>query len=149
MNAWVFNYGVPDEIEVDNVGFFKSKFFIDVCKIMSIENNFTSTCHPKSNGQVKRYHHTILAELRTYVADHPRDWYLYTDVLTYAYYFQWQTSMDVAPFNLVLSTSPGPLALKLMPTPDEPQRQFKLMWKHWHHETLGQTNDRLEKAKAK
>ena len=83
------------------------------------KNNFTTTYHPQANGQVERYNRTILAALRTYVADHPRDWDLYTDELTYAYNCLPHTSTDVAPFDLVLSKPPGPLALKPMPTKED------------------------------
>ena len=116
---------------------------------MSIENNFTTTYHPQTNGQVERYNRTILAALRTYVADHPRDWDLYTDALTYAYNCQPHTSTSVAPFELVLSKPPGPLALKPMPTTEEPRGDFKQKWKHWLQDTMLKTKERLTKAQAR
>ena len=83
VNEWIFNYGRPTKFISDNGGCFKSKFFLDVCRILSIKNNFTTTYHLQTNGQVERYNRTILAALRTYVADHPKDWDLYKDALTY------------------------------------------------------------------
>lgn len=38
MNACVFNYGPPEEPISDNAGCFTSKFFIDLCNLMSIKN---------------------------------------------------------------------------------------------------------------
>ena len=105
----------------DNSGCFKSKFFLDVSSIPSIKNNFTTTYNPQANGQVERYNRTILAALRTNVADHRKDWDLYTDALTYAYNCLPQTLTDVTPFDLVLSKPPGPLALKPMPKKEEQQ----------------------------
>ena len=84
VNDWVFQYGPLTELISENGGCFTSKFFLNVCSILSIKNNFTTTYHPQANGQVERYNRTILATLRTYVADHPKDWDLYTDALTYA-----------------------------------------------------------------
>lgn len=55
VDSWVFNYGPPAERIADNCGCFTSKFFLDVCKTMSTENNFTMTYHPQTNGQVERY----------------------------------------------------------------------------------------------
>lgn len=69
----------------DNDGFFTSKIFQDICRIMFIKENFTMTYHPKTNWKVETYNGTILAALRTYVATHPRDWDLFMCVLTYAY----------------------------------------------------------------
>ena len=115
VNEWVFNYGPLTELISDNGGCFTSKFFLDVFSILSIKNNFTATYHLQANGKVERYNPTILAALRTYVADHPKDWDLYTDALTYAYNCLPHTSTDVAPFDLVFYKPPGPLDLKLMP----------------------------------
>ena len=83
---------------------------------MSIKNNFTTTYHPQANGKVESYNHKILAALRTYIADHPKDWDLYTDALTYTYNCLPKTSTDVVPFELVLSKPSGTLALKQMTT---------------------------------
>lgn len=71
ITTWLFNYGPPEELIADNGDFFTSKFFQYVCKIMKIENNFNTNYRPQTNGNVERYNHTILAALRTYVADHP------------------------------------------------------------------------------
>lgn len=73
VNTWLFNDGPPEELLADIGACFTAKFFQDVCRIMNIENNFTTTYHPQTNGQVEQYNRTILAALRTYVADHPRD----------------------------------------------------------------------------
>ena len=82
VNHWGFNYGPPIDILSDNGGALTSKFFQEVCKLMNIHNSFTTTYHPQANGQVERYNRTNLAALRTYVADHLRDWDQYTDALT-------------------------------------------------------------------
>lgn len=102
VNSWVFNYGPPEELIDGNGGCFKSKFFQDVCRKMSIQNSLNTTNQRQSNGQVERYNQTILEALRTYVSDHSRDWNLYTDDLTYAYTCQLHTSTIVAPFELVI-----------------------------------------------
>ena len=102
VDNWIFNYGPPKEWISDNGSCFASKFFLDVCRILSIKNHFTTTYHPQSNGQVERYSRTILSVLRTYVTDNPRDWDLYTHARIYAYNCQHHTSTDIAPFDLIL-----------------------------------------------
>lgn len=84
-------YGPPEVLIAENGGYFTSKFYQDVCRILSIKNNFTTTYHPQKNGQVYRYTRTIIAALRMYVADNPRDWDLYTDALTLEYNRQQHT----------------------------------------------------------
>lgn len=83
VNSWIFHYGPPEELMADNGGRFTSKFLQHVCRILSIKNNFRATYQPQTNMQLERYNQTILAALRTYVADHPRDWDVYTDASSY------------------------------------------------------------------
>lgn len=78
VNAWGFNYSPPAELIAANGVCFTSKFFIDVSKIMSMQNTLKTTYHPQSNSQVERYNRKIPTALRTYVAEHPRDWALYS-----------------------------------------------------------------------
>ena len=54
VDNWVFNYGPPTEVISDNGSCFASRFFLDVCRILSIKNHFTTTYHPQANGQVER-----------------------------------------------------------------------------------------------
>ena len=112
---WVFNFGPPIDLLADNGKCFTAKFFQDVCQILNIHNSFTTTYHPQANGQVERFNRTIKTAIRAYLADHPPDWDLYTDALTYAYNCQPHTSTAIAPFELVLSRPPPSLALRTQP----------------------------------
>ena len=112
VNEWVFNYGPPKELLADNGGCFTAKFFQSVCKILNVHNQFTTTYHPQTNGQTERFNRTIKAMIRSYLADHPRDWDLYTGALTFAYNCQPHSTTALAPFELVLSRPPPPLAIE-------------------------------------
>lgn len=46
IHVWVFNYGPSQEVIADVGGCFTSKFLSDICKIMTIKNNFTTTYCP-------------------------------------------------------------------------------------------------------
>ena len=98
---WVLVYGPPALLLSDNGGKFPARFFQDVCRIIGIKNLFITTYHPQCNGQVERFNRTILAALRHYVADHPKNWDLFTDALTYAYNTQVLSSTGVAPFEVI------------------------------------------------
>ena len=106
---------------------------------MTVHNSYNTTYDPQTNKKLERYNRTILAVLRTYVTDGPKDWDLYTDALTYAYNNQPHTSKFMAPFELVLSNPPGPLAIEPIPTKAMAANDFKLKWKHWLMETLPKT----------
>lgn len=55
VNAWVFNYGPPKRIVSYKDGYFTSKFFQDLCRLMSIEKAFTTMYRPQTNGHVDTY----------------------------------------------------------------------------------------------
>ena len=133
----------------DNGKQFTSKFFLDVCRILKVHNSFTTTYHPQTNGQVERFNRTILSALRAYVNDHPKDWDLYTSALTYAYNTQPQTSTSMAPFDLVLSKPPGPLATSLPPTEYNGRLDFKHKWKKWLAKVIPETQEKLRKSQER
>ena len=67
---------------------------------------------------MERFNSTILSSLRHYVAEHPKDWDLFSDALTYAYNTHAYQSTSVAPVELVLSRPPTSLAFEATPSID-------------------------------
>ena len=130
---WVMVYGPPLWLLSDNGKQFTARFFQHVCRILGIENLFTTTYHPQCNGQVERFNRTILAGLRHFIGDHPKEWDMYSDSLTYAYNTQVHRSTNCSPFELVLSRAPPPLAIAPMPqgTLGESPKQYYMKWKLW------------------
>lgn len=125
MNAWVFNYGLPEHLMEDNSDCFCIKGLSGRLEHHGHLEQFQNNVQPQNNGQVELFNRKILAALRTCVEDHLSDWELYTDALTYAYNWQLHTSMCVAPFELVLFYPPVSLAVKPMTSMEEPQDEFK------------------------
>jgi len=64
---------------------FRSTFFEGVYSLLGICNRYSTTYHPQTNGQVKRYNRTIVGQLRTYVEDHQDRWDELVSMLTLAY----------------------------------------------------------------
>ena len=126
---WVFVYGPPAELLSDNGKQFAARLFLEVCRVLGIKNKFTTTYHPQCNGQVERFNRTILAALRHFVADHPKEWDLFSDALTYAYNTQSHASTGLAPFELVLSKPPRALTMEELPTMEgEPPSSYRQRW---------------------
>ena len=147
---WIFVYGPPVSVLSDNGKQFTAKFFQDVCRIIGIKNVFTTTYHPQTNGQVERFNRTILAALRHYVGDHPKDWDLYSDALTYAYNTQAHGSIGVAPFELVLSRAPEAISIEVQPTLDtETATTTRLRWKARLAKLISTAKDELFKAQER
>ena len=137
-HEWVFNYGPPQNLLADNGKCFTSKFFQSVCKILNLDNQFTTTYHPQTNGQVERYNRTLKAAIKSYLDDHPTDWDLYTPTLTYAYNCQPHTSTSLAPFELILSRPPPALALQARNKAPVSVKTAHDKWRRWLSKTLAE-----------
>ena len=98
--------------------------------MLGVKDLYTTTYHPQTNGQLERFNRIILASIRHYIAEHPKDWDLFSDALTYAYNTQAHRSTSVAPFELVLSRPPEPLAFEATPSidPVSDEAQYHKKW---------------------
>ena len=133
-HEWVFNYDAPGHLLADNGGCFTSKFSQDVCRILNVENRFTTTYHPQTNGQVERYNRTLKSAIKAYLQEHPVEWELYAPTLTYENNCQTQSSTLLAPLELVLSRQRPPLALEgELPVERRPQESMAHLDIEEHH----------------
>ncbi|CAN8075291.1 unnamed protein product [Agarophyton chilense] len=107
---WVYVYGPPEVLLSDNGKQFGAMFF----------------------QNVERYNPTLLAALRHYIADHPKEWDMYTDTLCYTYNAQVHTSTKAAPFDLVISRNLPSLRMRLdevkedKPTPEQNHLRWRI-----------------------
>ena len=148
---WVFVYGPPARLLSDNGKQFSARFFQNVLRILETKNLYTTTYNPQANGQVERFNKTIVAALRHYVGEHPRDWDLFTDALTYAYNTQVHRGTGLSPFELVLSRVPPPLAVEAEPTIEQSgsAAQFHTKWTAWLESLMATAKPNLRKAQEK
>ena len=149
---WILNYGAPQHVLSDNGPQFTARFFRETCRILGANNWYTTTYHPRTNGQVERYNSTIVRALRHYISDHPREWDLYVDALTYAYNCQPHSSTKIAPFELVLSNPPGPTVLDFTAMPKkttQSKRDFRAQWQDWLRTMLDSADAALDQAQTR
>ena len=64
VSEFVCRFGVPHELHSDQGTNFESKVMAEVCKLLDIEKNRTSSLHLHSDGQVERYNRTLIEMLR-------------------------------------------------------------------------------------
>lgn len=113
---WVFKYGAPVTLLSDNESQFVARFFQQVCRILQVNNIFTTAYHPQTNGQVERFNRSLCSMLRCYVDDHPTDWCVYAPALCYAYNMSVHRSTNTTPFDLVLSRAPADFTMAYPPS---------------------------------
>jgi len=115
-------YGPLATVFSDNCPQFRSTFFQGVCSLLGISNQYSSTYHPQTNGQVERYNRTIVRQLRTCVEDHQDRWDELVSMLTLAYNSRPQQSTGVAPLEFVTPERVRSLSVERLvgsPAPEE------------------------------
>jgi transposase InsO family protein len=88
---------------------------------------FTTAYHPQTNGQVERFNRTILNSLRGYIGANQSNWDEFTSVWTFAYNAQVHASLEMAPFELVLSRPPVTLTVSIPSWEDPPSGETEKM----------------------
>lgn len=149
VDNWVFNYSPPTDLIDENRKQLLSKFFLEVCRFFNFHYSFTKTYNPQTNGQVEIFNPTILTPLPPSIGDHPGDWDIYKSAVTYAYNTQHQKSTSVAPFDLVQSKTPGPIAAYLPPTEYKDYLDFKQKWKKCLPKMTPEAQEKLQKAQER
>lgn len=81
-----------------------------VFQIFAVKSMLTMTLHPKYNGQVRRFNHTLMEMLRCYKSQHPARWCMYAPVMGFSYSMatKWSTctkNLDLV-MNHLLESSP-------------------------------------------
>jgi hypothetical protein len=96
---------------VTNGTLFNAKVFLSVCRELGIAKIFTTAYHPQTNGQVERFNRTIINSLRGYVERRQTDWDEYTSAITFGYNCRVHSSLNLAPFELILFRPPPTLSV--------------------------------------
>ena len=119
----------PRYILTDNGTQFNAKVFLAVFRELGIAKIFTTAYHPQTNGQVERFNRTIINSLRGYVERRQNDWDEYTSAITFGYNCRVHSSLQLAPFELILSRPPpalsvGPSEAEAQDTPASAKLRF-------------------------
>jgi len=109
---WVFQYGPPEYLLSDRGTQFVSKFMQKVCKILGIRQAFTAAYHPQTNGQAERFNRTLLAALRTFCGEHPKQWGQFLQAIVYGYNSTYHRAIKMSPLQLILTIPPPLMALQ-------------------------------------
>lgn len=90
----------------------------------------------------------MLNALRSYVADHLKEWFLYTDAIIYAYNTQVHRITSLSPFELVLSQKRLPVAIEALSTLSSYPSPglYREAWKKWLTMMLPVALKAMEKA---
>ena len=93
--------GLPKEILSDRGSQFMSKVMKKMCRLLSVDQIFTSPYHPMCNGLVEKFNGTLKNMLKKMCSEKPRDWDRYIAALLFAYREVKQESLCFSPFELI------------------------------------------------
>lgn len=82
---WIIPFSIPNYLLTNSRPQFVSILFMLVRGYLSVRHLTTTSYHPQTNGQAKRFNRSIVTRLRHYVPEHRRDWDLYVQALSCAY----------------------------------------------------------------
>jgi len=72
LTAWVEAYGPPDCVLSDQGRQMDNSVCRAVMKMLGTRCKYTTPVHLQTNGQVKRYHRTLLDQVRAFCEEHPQ-----------------------------------------------------------------------------
>lgn len=74
---------------------------------------------------------------RTYIEEHPKDFYMYRDEIRYVYNCRKRALTAADPFEHVLPRQPLPFAKQAGNSEMQPAKYFKNKWKTWNPAYIG------------
>ena len=70
----IYRHGCPRTILTDRGTSFRSELVSELCRLLNIEQRFTSSYHPQTDGMVERFNHTLKVMLSTYIDTEQKTW---------------------------------------------------------------------------
>ena len=102
LTAWVAAYGPPDCVLSDQGRQMDNSVCRAVMKMLGTRCKYTTPVHPQTNGQVERYHRTLLNQVRASCEEHPQQRDRLLPFLSLAYNTFPHRATGMAPFDLLI-----------------------------------------------
>lgn len=103
----ICKHGMPKSLISDQGANFMSELFTEVCKPLKIQKLRTTAFHPRTNGQVERFHRNFIEYLSHFVNKDQRDWSDWVPYALLEYRAAPQTTTGFSPFCMVHGREPN------------------------------------------
>jgi hypothetical protein len=107
-------HGIPKTIVCDRDPAFTSLFWKELFRLNGVQFNFSSACHPQTDGQTEVVNRTIKMYLRCFTSSKPRDWVQWLPWVKFCYNTSLHSSLGYTPFQVVYGREP-PTLLSYVP----------------------------------
>lgn len=98
---FILRYGIPREIASDRGAEFVSSVMSQVCKLLNIQQTFSSAYHHESIGSLENSHKSLNAFLRIQCDNNPRYWSTWLPYWCFSYNTSTHSETRYTPFELV------------------------------------------------
>ena len=99
-------WGVPQSIVSDRDGRFTERFWTELFNLLGSNLNFSTSVHPRTDGQTERVNALLETYLQHYVSASLRDWPKLLDVAQFSYNLQKSEATSQSPFEMVIGQQP-------------------------------------------
>jgi hypothetical protein len=101
MSRIVCLHGVPKKIVSDRGSQFTSKFWKKLHESMDTKLNFSSACHPETDGQTERTNQILEDMLRACALKYRKSWAKSLPYTEFSYNNSYQASIKMAPYEVL------------------------------------------------
>ena len=103
----VRRYGLPDKIISNRDPRFTSRFIRELCRTLGIQQNISSTYHPRTDGQLERNNQWVETYLRFFTNHQQNNWVSHLPLAEFAHN-NWRNEMTKnTPFFLLMGYHPN------------------------------------------
>lgn len=99
--AYIALFGPPQEIISDQGPEFVNSVVQQLSNNLGVERRVTSPYHPRTNGLTERTNQSLVEALKLHAANHPDDWDLYLDYVSFSYRTRVHSTTGYTPFELM------------------------------------------------
>jgi hypothetical protein len=99
MSRIICLHGVPKKIVLDRGSQFTSKFWEKLHESMDTKLNFSSACHPQTDGQTERTNQILEDMLRVCMLKYGKSWDKSLPYAKFSYNNSYQASIEMAPYE--------------------------------------------------
>ena len=105
-DKFIVHYGLPKKVLTDQGCSFESQLVADLCKLMGIQNVWTSPYHPQTNSQCQKFNSTLINMLGMLPKEEKSECKNHIGTLVHAYNCTQNSATGFSPYFLMFGRQP-------------------------------------------
>lgn len=101
VESCILTFGCPSTIKSDLGTEYRNEVFENICKLLSINHNFSTAYHPQTLGSLERNHRCLNEYIRHFINDQHDDWDSWLHFYAFSYNTTPHSDHSFTPFELI------------------------------------------------